>query len=508
MKAMACTGILLAMLVTACARPVVVGDKVTTTAFTDTSATFLARKVDSLSPPRDGRSGVRLVPSGPEALAMRQVLSEQAERSIDAQYYLLHDDVTGHIFAGELLLAADRGVRVRLLLDDMYTSEYDPMTIALTRHPNINVRLFNPFRRHVPRAVNSLFEFSRIDRRMHNKSMTFDNQVTIVGGRNIGDEYFSARNDSNYDDLDMLAVGPVVEQVSGIFDDYWNSPHAIPAQSIIRPGPDAPSYDQARARLIARYDSANQTAYASAVTHDVRAQLRAGDLGLTWAPAQVLADPPHKAAGPSDLVLASYIAPLLRSAQRELIVESAYFMPGERGTALLKGIAQSGVRVVILTNSLESNDVGMVHGHYARYRKELLQAGVELWELRPDKERPDRSLLKLGQSLSGLHAKAFSIDGKKLFVGSFNWDPRSIDINTEMGILVGSPELTETASRQFLQSLPDAAYKLRLNDRGQIEWLERQDDGRWTGYGQEPAKSGWQRFITGFYGYLPVGKEL
>lgn len=477
-------------------------------ALQDTGDTWLARSVDKHGDPGDGRSGVRLLVNGPEALALRLLLTERAEKSVDAQYYILHSDVTGHLLAGEMLKAADRGVRVRLLLDDMYTAEYDAMTFALTRHPNIEIRLFNPLRRGIGKAVDAVFDFQRINRRMHNKSMTYDNQVTIVGGRNIGDEYFSARSDSNYDDLDLLAAGPVVKEVSVMFDDYWNSPYAVPAETVIGAPPENMTLPEARQRLMALYDEAKKSEYGDALTHETRQEVQSGRYDLRWVPAEVMGDPPSKAEGQADVKLLDDIVPLLTAAKSEVVVMSAYFVPGERGTQLLTALARRGVRVTVLTNSMDSTDVPAVHGHYARYRKALLEAGVELWELRPDKDRPDRELLELGQSLSGLHGKAFAVDGRQLFIGSFNWDPRSANINTEMGILVESERAATTAVAGLRAGLPGTAYQLVLDDEGEIEWHSLLPDGTLHVYRQEPASSGWRRFQVDLLGMMPIGGLL
>ena len=476
----------------------------------DTGTTFLAQRSKDLGDPGDGRSGIHMLVDGPEALGVRLVLSEKAERSIDAQYYLIHDDPTGHLFAWSLLEAADRGVRVRLLVDDMDTSGYDSMTAVLSTHPNINIRLFNPFARGFGKNIASAFDFRRVTRRMHNKSMTFDNQVTVVGGRNIGAEYFAARDDSNYDDLDLLAAGPVAREVSESFDDYWNSPYAIPASAVIKSRDKRLSLQDARSRLSVLAEAARGTEYGYALTDGIRDALKAGDIVLDWVPATVMADPPEKAAVKSEAteVLFSAMVPYLQSAQNELVVASAYFVPGPRGTEFLSSLAEKGVQVRILTNSLDSTDVESVHGHYAHYRKDLLEAGVELWELRPDKARPDRDLLGLGQSRSGLHSKAFAIDRRYLFIGSFNWDARSVFLNTEMGILLESPERSQRAVENFDRQLADLAYKLRLGETGQIEWLSRGESGAWVVYEKEPSRSAWRRFMSSLYGILPIRSQL
>lgn len=484
--------------------------KTVTQAPTDTSRTFLAMRSDAVGNPHDGRSGMRLVPDGPEALALRLVLSEKAQRTIDAQYYLLHDDSSGHLFAWSLLQAADRGVRIRLLLDDMDTSHYDAMTAALTMHPNIEIRLFNPFARGLGKNVASLFDFGRINHRMHNKSMTFDTEVTIVGGRNIGDEYFAAREDSNYNDFDVLGVGPIAKDVSTTFDGYWNNEYAVPASVVISDKRSDLTLDEARARLSALAAEARATPYGSALQHAVRDQVLHSKLHLDWVPARLIADPPNKASGKADTTdyVAANVLPYLDAARSDLFVSSAYFVPRRRGTELLSGISARGVEVSVLTNSLDSTDVMPVYGNYARSRKALLDAGVALWELRPDGSRPDRERLGLGLSQSSLHTKAFAIDRHYLFVGSFNWDPRSVHINNEMGVLMDSPALASQAVRMFQDHIRRNAYELRLDENGSIDWYAQADEKTMVLHKNEPSESAWRMFMARLYGFLPIGGLL
>ncbi|WP_108261212.1 phospholipase D family protein [Mangrovicoccus ximenensis] len=482
-----------------------------TFALADTGSTFLARQAQRLGDPKDGRSGIRLVADGPESLALRLVLADRAERSIDAQYYLLHDDASGHLFAWHLLKAADRGVRVRLLIDDMDTSGYDAMMAALGKHPNFEIRLYNPFRRGPGKMIASAFEFDRINRRMHNKSMTVDNVATMIGGRNIGDEYFAARTESNYNDLDLLGAGPVAREVSTIFDSYWNSEQAVPAGAVVTDGKSgALTLDEARAKLERLANAAGGSEYGSALKHAVRESLVNGRLDLDWVPVEVISDPVEKTAGEArqEDIVAARMLPYVRGAQKDLFVASAYFVPRDRGVALLTGLARRGVDVTVLTNSMDSTDVLPVYGHYARDREPLLEAGVNLWELRADGSRPDRARLGLGQSLSSLHTKAFAIDRRWLFVGSFNWDPRSVLINTEMGVLIDSPAIAAEAVRQFQAGIRRNAYQLRLGTDGNLEWLEHTADGRILVHRDEPAESGWRSFKSRIYGVLPIGGQL
>ena len=484
--------------------------KTVTRAQTDTGGTFLSQRVSALGDPGDGRSGIYLVSEGPEALALRLVLSERAQKTIDAQYYLLHDDASGHLFAWKLLEAADRGVRVRLLLDDMDVAGYDAMSAALDAHPNIEIRLFNPFRRGFGRNVASLFEFDRVNRRMHNKSMTFDNVVTLVGGRNIGDEYFAAREDSNYNDLDVLGAGPIARDVSATFDEYWNSPYAVPVRVVVGERGADLSLDEARSRLLALAEEARKTPYGDALSHGIRNGMTRGRIDLDWVPATLVADPVEKAAGEAgaEEIVSGAMLPYIMSAQRDLFVSSAYFVPRDRGVALLSGLSQRGVEVSILTNSLDSTDVVPVYGHYALSRDEMLQAGVHLWELRPDAERRDREAIGLGLSQSSLHTKAFAVDQRYLFVGSFNWDPRSVWINNEMGVLIESEKVARAAVASFESNIRRNAYELRLDDEGGIDWIARRDDGALLVYPDEPADSGWRVFMSRVYGVLPIGGQL
>jgi putative cardiolipin synthase len=258
------------------------------------------------------------------------------------------------------------------------------------------------------------------------------------------------------------------------------------------------------------YDEARQSEYGAALSHGIRKAIQSGRFDVEWVPAEVAADRPEKAGGPlaETELLAADMLPVLMSARKEVFVASAYFVPRERGVALLSALARRGVRVVVLTNSMDSNDVEPVHGHYSHYRKALLEAGVELWELRPDKDRPDRSLMGLGRSLSGLHSKAFLVDRRYLFVGSFNWDPRSVGINTEMGILVDAPAIGQSVIERLYRRLPHVAYRLRLDDEGDIYWVTRRPDGAWSAYLHEPSTSPWRKFRTSLYGLLPISGQM
>ena len=471
--------------------------------------TRLAQAVQKLGNPGDGRSGVKLIGNGEEALAARLALASSAEQTIDAQYYLLHNDLTGQVFAWSLLEAADRGVRVRLLLDDMDTGSYDAATAALDSHKNIEIRLFNPFWRDQSLIAAGLTDFKRINRRMHNKSMTADNAMSIVGGRNIGDEYFLAKREMNYADLDVLVAGPVVGEVSKNFDDYWNSQFAVPAKAVVGK-PESFTLDQARDRLDEIIGDARETQYASAVRTARDQNFTRSTLKLDWVPAKMYSDPPSKAAGLSDgeEILASQLGDYFARAQSKVEIVSAYFVPRKRGVAWLQELEARGVEVSVATNSLASNDVPPVYAHYAKDRRALLEGGIELYELRPDADRDSRRGVYWGQSKSGLHTKAFTIDDRYLFVGSFNWDPRSVNINTEMGILIDSAAFTTNASKALGEHLAAGMYSVKLEEDNRISWTETASDGIRRIHYFEPTGSFWDHFMAGFYGILPIGSQL
>ncbi|AXI47120.1 phospholipase [Sulfitobacter sp. SK012] len=484
-------------------------EKSVTRAIPEPQGTRLANRSNELGNPGDGRSGVRLISNGEEALAARLLLAKRAEKTIDAQYYLLHNDATGHLFASSLLQAADRGVRVRLLLDDMDTSHYDAMTAALDLHPKIEIRLFNPFWREKGLILSGLTDFKRVNRRMHNKSMTFDNAVTIVGGRNIGAEYFLAKERMNYVDLDVLAAGPVVLDVSASFDEYWNSKFAVPARVVIGE-PKEFSLKDARIRLAELKEEARQSDFGKALIRSANEKFARETFKLTWVPARLYADPASKTAGDAqkEELLASQLSPYFENAGSEVRIVSAYFVPQTNGVNWLAGMEARGVEVDVVTNSIGSNDVIPVYAHYAKKRKALLRAGVELYELRTDALQSQKAGVYWWQSRSGLHTKAFMIDDRYLFVGSFNMDPRSVNINSEMGIMLDAPSLTARLNKSLDQALPVSTYHLGLDERGQINWTTRRSDGAISLYKSEPTGTTAQHLWADILGVLPIGSQL
>jgi putative cardiolipin synthase len=482
-------------------------ERTVTQALTDTGTTRMGQAIAPLAAAHPGLSGVLLLPDGRDAFAARVLLARSAERSLDLQYYIWRDDLTGVLLLDELRSAAARGVRVRLLLDDNNTAGLDPMLAALDAEPNIEIRLFNPFRTRAWRSLGFAFDFSRLNRRMHNKSFTADNQATIVGGRNIGDEYFGAAGEVLFVDLDVLAVGPVVPETSRDFDRYWNSASAYPVASLV----DAHEAEPGGA-LAGRAAHLRGQAWAQRYIEAVRgsafvAQLHAGQAPLEWNPIRLVSDDPAKAAGtasPEDRV-AVQLRRLWGKPAHQLDLVSPYFVPGKEGAQALADLARSGARVRVLTNSLEATDVAAVHAGYAKWRRDLLRAGVSLFELRRSwgADLPDRGRGRFGSSASSLHAKTFGVDGRSIFVGSFNMDQRSLALNTEMGFVIDSPRMAQELSRVLDTRIPERAYEVRLDETGKLFWIER-TEGKTLRYDTEPGASVWKRAGVRILSILPI----
>ncbi|MGB0413520.1 MAG: phospholipase D family protein [Coraliomargarita sp.] len=460
----------------------------------------------------DGYSHFHMISEGIDALALRILIAEKAEHTIDVQYYLIKDDIIGYAFIGALIKAADRGVRVRLLLDDNLTKGFEEVFAALDAHPNFELRIFNPFSRRSLRVLDALTDFSRVNRRMHNKTFIVDNEYVIIGGRNIASEYFGANESERFSDLDVLAVGPVVKEASGMFDSYWNHQLSLPVPAFYRHRLDGEAMLQALRQDIDAVlkDQDDRRAYreAAKARYDYFA---ASDASLfTAAPYQLVFDSPDK--GEKELAeeALSIRAPLraaVESATEELIVVSPYFIPLKDTVEELIAIDQSGVRIVVVTNSLTANNHLFVHSGYAPIRKPLLRGGVEMFEARYDIEVAGSQYVATEKTLTTLHTKAFIVDREKIFVGSFNFDPRSAYINTESGVIIDSPELVRPLVKRFEEIVPEHAYELFLNDRGHLTW-RTEIDGELVEYKTDPEASLWQRIFSAMLGLLPIDKQL
>ena len=469
----------------------------------NTSATVLGEAVGRWFESRSARAGIYRLDSGHDALGARIALIERAEVTVDIQSYLIKDDISGNLVALQLAAAADRGVRVRLLMDDALTDEVDSGLLSLDEHQNIEVRVFNPFPRRRSRFISLLANFNILNRRMHNKSFTVDNQVTIVGGRNIADEYYQSGGKAEFIDEDLLAIGTVVDDVSDGFDEYWNSPEAIPMAAfdkMVAHGRVSESLEEAR-RFV---DEHSNTAFLAGLNANLVEDLIAGRLELVNAEAEVVQDHPDKVRnlirrGPS--ATSRYLQKMVSGANKELIVISPYFVPQQQGVDFFASLVKKGVRVVIISNSLASTNHSSVYAVYARYRKPLLRQGVELYELRPRYEA-----MKTETKLT-LHSKVATVDRARMFVGSFNLDPRSLYLNTEMGMAVESEELAGAMADSILETLPDFAYKLRLSGKGRLQWL-LQTSGVEEIITTEPQTSLWRRFLTKLMSLLPIEGQM
>ena len=491
----------------------------------NTQDTRLARLSAPTVASHRGRSGFFPLIEGMDAFIARVALIELAERSLDIQYYIWRKDTTGILLVDRLLHAADRGVRVRLLLDDLDTEGKDIGLVSLAAHPNIEIRLYNPFIHRGSRVAGFVTDLARVNRRMHNKSLTADNQATIVGGRNIGNEYFGARSYAEFSDIDVLTLGPVVKDVSTMFDGYWNSKWVMPIGALVEEQSlTIEALKKTRAEFNKLVYESKSGPYTQAILKSSTLKnLQYNKMDFFWGKAILIYDHPGKVEA-TEVTAATHLAPKLspymKKAKKELIVISPYFVPGEKLVEYLGDIVNKGVRVRILTNSLSANDVGIVHAGYMRYRVEMLKRGIELYEYkaRPGADKRAKGKKWSGSSKVSLHAKTFGLDRRLMFVGSFNLDPRSITPNTEMGVLFESPELAGKLGATFDQNLDHATYKLELittaaedSDSGfdeyNLEWVTI-ENGKEIRYRSEPQTNWWQRLMTGFLSVFVIESFL
>jgi putative cardiolipin synthase len=470
------------------------------------SDSAFGRSIQAQAAPHEGRSGFRLLPNSSEAFRARAELIRNAQKSVDLQYYIVHNGLSTRALVREILLAADRGVRIRILLDDTASDGQEEVIATLAVHPNIHIRVFNPLHlgrsTMVTRTMGRLLDLSQQHRRMHNKLWLADNSVAIVGGRNLGDEYFDAKPDLNFTDMDLLCIGPVAQQLGVSFDQYWNSGLSQSISDFLINKPTADDLLQSRHRLEQSLQTTrieNKALYDHLMTYRSRPQLANWRKQMIWAYGKVMWDAPSKVLADDEparsLLMATQLRPELDSVNKELIMISAYFVPQQSGMRYLLGRADAGVDVRLLTNSLEATDVPAVHGGYAPYRKELLEHGVKLYELRRQPDDPSGGSSSFGfsgGSDSSLHTKAMILDQKKVFIGSFNFDPRSVLWNTEVGVLVDSPELAGYVRKLALEGMaPAMSYQARL-EHGEIVWVTEDDDQLHTLHKEPGGK--WRSF--------------
>jgi cardiolipin synthase C len=479
-------------------------------AFQEHEGTTLGRRIAKDAAQRPGQSGFGIMPYGHMAFTTRIALADLAQKSIDVQYYIWEADATGRILADRLARAAERGVRVRVLVDDANQQDSDAVVASFAAHPNIEIRLFNPFAQRAAKTVGFLTDFERVNHRMHNKLMVVDNAVAIVGGRNMGDPYFGVNPSHNFRDLDVVAVGPVVRELSNVYDRFWNGDWAVPIAALV----DRPyGIDDYTATAKAVRDSIATVNYPWPLERDVadlEKEMESLYRGFVWAPGRVLWDDPASINDPGLRTMSKALDRRFAEVEREVLIESAYFVPQNGGIAYAKHLRSKGIRMRVLTNSLASNDVLAAFAGYSKYREGLLAAGVELHELRPD-AGPIRQRMFFGVrggARAGLHTKSMVFDRKAVFIGSFNLDSRSSFINTEAGLFIESPELAVQVAAYMDEGVRlDNAYRVRLDPSGRLYWVT-EDAGEETRYDADPFSTPLQQIEAGWIRMLPIEDQL
>ncbi|WP_343225891.1 phospholipase D family protein [Noviluteimonas lactosilytica] len=471
--------------------------------------TEIDRELAPLLAAHPGESGAIFLVDGVDAFAARALSARKAGRSLDLQYFIWRNDLTGRLVASEIQDAAERGVRVRILLDDMNARGLDPYLLALDAHPNIELRLYNPFRNRedVGRAFELIRRMVSMNHRMHNKAWIADGRVAIVGGRNIGEQYFSADAEVNFRDLDLLLLGPAAQQASAAFDAYWNSAAAVPVATLGARHPEALRALLGDVMRDARSEGARRYLDRVAASRLVRDYYNSA-LHPRWsANIEVVADPPMKwASDDRSGWLISRLTSKISAARDEALVISPYFVPGEDGASMLATLRHRGARVGIVTNSLAATDVYAVHSGYAAYRSRLVRLGVDLHELRASSH--ERTAPTFIGTRASLHTKAFVLDGERGFVGSFNVDPRSKTLNTEMGVLFDDPVLASQLRDEYLRlSGPDFSYRVYQDKQGELRWIDGTQRAP-VELDSEPDAGFWRRALVRVSGWLPIESQL
>ena len=487
-------------------------------AYDTPTTTRLGKAVYAEAAKHAGQSAFRVIESGLAGFAARVALIDAAQHTLDLQYYLMEGE-SADLIAERLLAAADRGVRVRVLVDDLGQYGSESTLAALSSHPRIEMRTFNPILMRGPAMALVALEYAvrgvQLNRRMHNKLFVADNAVALIGGRNIGDAYFEAPGPIDFQDLDVVAAGPIVRSLSASFDDYWNSKYAVPVQALMLHPPGAEDVREARAKLAAARDANRDTTYGRAERMSrLGRDVADGRFAATWAHARVLADSPRKVDPLRDddgtRRIADELLPALAAVKQELLIVSPYVVPDDEAMSAIRAAARRGARVRILTNSLATTDMPLAHAGYAAARDALLDAGVELYELKPlaTPFTRGRSHAPSSGSRTALHAKAEVLDRRYVFLTSMNLDQRSINLNTEVGLWIDSPELAREITRRFDEAVrPHNSYHVVRTPDGRLAWLTERD-GRARRYDDEPDTTPAQRLRARLAHLLPIEGEL
>ncbi len=462
------------------------------------------------------KSGFYLLSNNTDAFVARFALTMAAEKTLDIQYYIMHNDASGQYLAYAILSAADRGVCVRILVDDINLSGRDSNLKMLSRHENIKISIFNPLSNHRWfRVFDLLINLDRAGRRMHNKTFITDNSIAIIGGRNIGDEYFDARHNLNFVDLDLLTIGPVVNDISESFNAFWDSHWATPVKHLSKTKVVKNQLSHIRNKLKDKWRHAKNTRYFQSLKQaDFTQRIINKQITFIWAEATLFYDRPEKLTKKSSKKLIHFgphIMPYFEQAKTELLIASPYFVPGKAGAQWLSKKHQQGVTINILTNSLASTDVIAVHAGYKKYRKQLIKAGINLFELKTTAlALPEKAKKWLqGFSNASLHAKYIVVDQQYVFIGSANIDPRSKSLNTEIGIMVNSKELAQQTKRLFSRTTTAAnSHKLSITQTGdKLNW-RTEEQGKTINYSQEPKASLLRKLGVFILGLLPIESLL
>ncbi|WP_288416906.1 phospholipase D family protein [uncultured Acinetobacter sp.] len=483
----------------------------------DTSDTILSKIITPLKQQNPDLTGYHVLYEPLEALAARLRLIDKAEKSLDLQYYIWDNDKIGALALHALIRAADRGVKVRLLIDDNNAKKMEGVLLALSQHQNINVKLFNPYRFRQYRAMDMVLDLKRINRRMHNKSFIADNQVALIGGRNMTNQYYNVSDNYQFSDVDVLLVGAAVDDIVSSFDEYWNDKYAYSVQNIVNSDQHRLRYPDLKQQLDQYFSKVSVQNYLDLTTRShAFDQWLNNNIQLDWVKATVVKDSPDKirAKAKKEQHLNFQLIKNIEKPQENLDLISAYFVPEKEGAKRLTNLANEGIKIRVLTNSFKANDVPVVHAFYAKYRQQLLENGVQLYEFLPSLEKEDMDkytdeLVKKakvsmkGLSRSSLHAKLMEVDQKQVFIGSFNFDPRSSYLNTEIGVVLNSPPLAQAVHQTMDQQLTKYAYKLVLDANHKINWYRQTPTGTKV-YTKEPRMKWWQKAGVKLVSWLPI----
>ncbi|WP_228145835.1 phospholipase D family protein [Acinetobacter sp. ANC 5054] len=485
---------------------------------TPTEQTSLAKIVQPLREQNPNLTGYHVLYDPLEALAARIELINKAEKSLDLQYYIWDNDKIGSLALHAMIQAADRGVKIRLLVDDNNAKKMEGIYMALDQHTNIEVKLYNPYRFRHFRAMDMVLDLKRINRRMHNKSFIADNQIALIGGRNMSNQYYNVSDNYQFSDVDVMLVGAASDEIIHSFDEYWNDDYAFPVRQLVNPRHYTLRFDGLKQQLEAYNQEATVVNYLDLAnrSHAFENWLN-NDIQFDWVKAEVVKDSPSKikSKAKKEEHLNFQLLNHLDKPEHSVDIVSAYFVPEKKGAQRLKKLSEDGVKVRVLTNSFQANDVPLVHAFYSKYRQDLLEHDVQLYEFlsTPDsenlntntKEIAEKSKVSMkGLSRSSLHAKLMALDEKQVFIGSFNFDPRSAYLNTEIGVLLNSPRLAKAVHYTMDENLSKYAYKLVLNADQRINWKIKLSNGNVRTYSHEPKIKWWKKAGLKAISWLPL----